>query len=121
VSAAAGDRPTDPPPKRRRRQRGPDRGPQPLSGAMEAVLGKVGGGPRTDTLSAVFGSWPELVGADLAAHTEPIRIDHGVLKVAADHAAWATQMRTRSARTLEQIATLTDYPPERIDVTVRRV
>jgi len=50
-------------------------------------------------VGSVFGRWPEIVGADLAAHTRPDRLTDGELVVIADSTAWATQVRLL-ARTL---------------------
>lgn len=38
-------------------------------------------------------AWPDLVGADTAAHAEPVGIDDGVLSIQCDSTAWATQLR----------------------------
>lgn len=37
--------------------------------------------------------WAEIVGADIAAHAEPLSFDEGVLAVQASSTAWATQLR----------------------------
>jgi predicted nucleic acid-binding Zn ribbon protein len=44
-------------------------------------------------MGSVFGRWPEIVGADLAAHTRPDSFADGELAVIADSTAWATQVR----------------------------
>lgn len=51
------------------------------------------GAPRTDVVAAVFGRWPELVGATVAAHTRPVSLRDRRLLVVADDGAWATQLR----------------------------
>lgn len=53
-------------------------------------------------------SWPELVGADVAAHCEPAGIDEGVLTVQCDSTAWATQLRLMRSEVLTTI--LQRYP-----------
>ena len=40
----------------------------------------------------VFGRWPELVGAEVAAHSTPESFDDGRLVVRTDSTAWATQL-----------------------------
>ncbi|UIJ35570.1 DUF721 domain-containing protein [Allobranchiibius sp. GilTou73] len=42
---------------------------------------------------AVMGRWREIVGDDVAAHSEPVAYTDGVLTVRADSTAWATQLR----------------------------
>ncbi|WP_307864705.1 DciA family protein [Allobranchiibius sp. CTAmp26] len=42
---------------------------------------------------AVMGRWREIVGEDVAAHSEPVAYADGVLTVKADSTAWATQLR----------------------------
>lgn len=46
----------------------------------------------------VHGTWPEIAGEQLAAHTEPVRLHGGVLVVRADSATWATQVRFLAAQ-----------------------
>jgi predicted nucleic acid-binding Zn ribbon protein len=41
----------------------------------------------------VFGRWPELVGAEVAAHSTPESFDDGRLVVRTDSTAWATQLK----------------------------
>ncbi len=42
---------------------------------------------------AVFGRWPELVGAEVASHSTPESFAEGRLVVRTDSTAWATQLR----------------------------
>ena len=42
---------------------------------------------------AVFGRWPELVGAEVADHTTPESFTDGKLVVRTDSTAWATQLK----------------------------
>ncbi len=57
-------------------------------------------------------SWPDLVGADVAAHCEPAGIDEGVLTVQCDSTAWATQLRIMRAEILTTI--LRRYPDAQV-------
>lgn len=41
----------------------------------------------------LLATWPELVGPEVASHTEPVGIEDGVLSVQCDSTAWATQLR----------------------------
>ena len=40
-----------------------------------------------------MGRWAAIVGAEVAAHAEPVAFDDGELVVSADSTAWATQIR----------------------------
>jgi len=40
----------------------------------------------------LFATWPAIVGADVAAHTEPISLIDGALLVRCSSTAWATQL-----------------------------
>lgn len=57
-------------------------------------------------------SWPELVGADIAAHSEPAGIDDGVLTVQCDSTAWATQLRLMRGEIVTTI--LRRYPDAQV-------
>lgn len=49
---------------------------------------------------AVMGRWREIVGEDVAAHSEPVSYEEGVLTIKADSTAWATQLRWMSSTLL---------------------
>jgi predicted nucleic acid-binding Zn ribbon protein len=66
--------------------------PQPLSSALDGLLAEQGWRLAVK-VGSVFGRWDQLVGAEVAAHTRPERFADGELLVAADSAAWATQVR----------------------------
>ena len=83
---------------------GPDpRDPQ-LFGAILGRLVKTRGWQRPAAEARVFGSWEVVVGADLAAHCRPVRLEGGELTVEAESTAWATQLRMLSGKLLAQIA-----------------
>jgi len=46
------------------------------------------------TLAWLSGVWPSITGESLAAHTQPIRFDGGMLEVAADAKAWQQQIES---------------------------
>jgi predicted nucleic acid-binding Zn ribbon protein len=48
-------------------------------------------------------SWPDIVGAESAQHTEPIAIEAGVLTVRCDSTAWRTQMNLMRSRVVANI------------------
>lgn len=66
--------------------------PQPLATAIGGLLDAHGWQQRA-AMGSVFGRWAEIVGPDLAAHTEPDSFADGELAVTADSTAWATQVR----------------------------
>lgn len=76
--------------------------PQPLTAAVGGLLSARGWRQRA-AVAAVFGRWAEVVGADLAAHTRPEAFQDGELVVAADSAAWATQVRLLAPQLLRRL------------------
>ena len=76
--------------------------PQPLSTALDGLLGDQGW--RTAAaIGSMFGRWDQLVGPDVAAHTKPERFNDGELVVIADSAAWATQVRLLTSEVLRRL------------------
>ena len=54
--------------------------PQPLTTAIRGLIGDEGW-QTAAAVGSVFGRWPQIVGADLAAHTRPDRFTDGELLV----------------------------------------
>lgn len=63
--------------------------------------------------SELMVAWPELIGAEVAAHTEPLSVEDGLLTVKCDSTAWAQQLRSMRSAVLEQIALR--HPAARIE------
>ncbi len=103
---------------RRRRWGGADPGPRALHDALDDVVGRLGG-TDADSFSAVLSRWEEIAGTALAEHSRPLRLSGGVLVVAADQPAWATQVRMLSATLLARISEAGAVSPERLEVVVR--
>jgi predicted nucleic acid-binding Zn ribbon protein len=83
---------------------GPDpRDPQ-LFGAVLAKLVKTRGWERPAAEATVFGDWAKVVGADVAEHCRPVKLENGELTIEAESTAWATQLRLLAARLLAGIA-----------------
>jgi predicted nucleic acid-binding Zn ribbon protein len=78
--------------------------PTPLRAALTGLL-KDQGWQASAAVGSVFGRWPEIVGADLAAHTRPDRLDGGELVVIADSTAWATQVRLLAGTLIRRLNT----------------
>jgi predicted nucleic acid-binding Zn ribbon protein len=70
-------------------------------------------------MELVFARWEELVGAELAAHSQPMRLQDSTLVVGADHPAWATRARMDSEAIVSRARQLGDTTIERIEVVVR--
>ena len=96
--------PASPPRARQPQQRGRARrdDPQPLSTALDGLL-RDQGWRLAAAVGSVFGRWDQLVGPDVAAHTRPERFTDGELVVAADSAAWATQVRLLAATLVRRL------------------
>jgi predicted nucleic acid-binding Zn ribbon protein len=71
-------------------------------------------------MELVFTRWEELVGAELAGHLRPMRLEKDTLVVGADHAAWATRARMESATILNRARQLGETSIERLEVVVQR-
>ncbi len=52
----------------------------------------------------LLASWPEIVGAETAAHAVPLSIEEGILTVRCDSTAWAQQLRTMRSAVAVRIA-----------------
>jgi predicted nucleic acid-binding Zn ribbon protein len=83
---------------------GPDaRDPQPL-GRVARDLAKKRGWSAHVAEGTVLGQWPAVVGRQIADHATPVGLSDGVLSVAAESTAWATQLRMVQAQVLAKIA-----------------
>jgi predicted nucleic acid-binding Zn ribbon protein len=83
---------------------GPDsRDPQTLAAAT-SDLSKTRGWSARVAEGSVFGQWATVVGEQIAEHAEPTVLRDGVLTVAAESTAWATQLRLVQAQLLAKIA-----------------
>ena len=83
---------------------GPDpRDPQPFGTVLERMM-KARGWQQPAAEATVFGEWERVVGADVAAHCRPIKLEDGELTVEAESTAWATQLRMLAGRLLARIA-----------------
>ncbi|MEU1995244.1 DUF721 family protein [Nocardia gamkensis] len=82
---------------------GPDeRDPQPLS-RLTGSIAKNRGWSTKVAEGMVFGRWAGVVGEDIAAHATPITLKDGVLSIAAESTAWATQLRMLQGQILAKI------------------
>jgi predicted nucleic acid-binding Zn ribbon protein len=77
-------------------------GPRPLSESLDRVTRRIGA-PRATVLAEVFNRWEQVVGPEVAAHAEPASLRNGVLVIAVDQPAWATQLRFLGADLLARV------------------
>jgi predicted nucleic acid-binding Zn ribbon protein len=103
--------------KRRRRSSGAsrysgarpdDRDPTVIGAILGKALPELGWiGPLAT--ARLLGQWDTVVGADIAAHCQPVSLTDGDLKVTAESTAWATQLRLMAPRILAKITA--ELPP----------
>ncbi|WP_153040043.1 DciA family protein [Actinoplanes sp. TFC3] len=83
---------------------GPDpRDPQLFGAVLERIM-RQRGWQKPAAEATVFGAWEKVVGADIAKHSNPVKLEGGVLTVEAESTAWATQLRLLAAKLLKSIA-----------------
>jgi predicted nucleic acid-binding Zn ribbon protein len=83
---------------------GPDRrDPQPFSEVL-AKLVKARGWERPAAEATLFARWEQVVGAEIADHCHPVKLDGGELTIEATSTSWATQLRLLAGSILKKIA-----------------
>ncbi|BCJ59414.1 DciA family protein [Micromonospora endophytica] len=83
---------------------GPDpRDPQLLGAVLDRLV-KARGWQQPAAEATVFGAWERVVGAEVAQHSRPVKLENGELTVEARSTAWATQLRLLAGSLLKQIA-----------------
>jgi predicted nucleic acid-binding Zn ribbon protein len=75
-----------------------ERDPAPLGTAVDRLVSDNGWSTEV-SVHTVLGRWAQIVGPDVALHCKPVSYAEGVVAVAADSTAWATQL-TLLARTV---------------------
>lgn len=83
-----------------------ERDPKKLSELLDRTAKRLGG-PSSGTSSAVFARWEQVVGPDIAGHARPVSLHRGILVLAVDHPAWATQLRYMTSDILTRISEAT--------------
>jgi len=68
-----------------------DSGPQPLSKILPDVLRRCGLEDRLEERSPLQ-RWREIVGEEIAAHSQAVDLRDGVLVLEADHGAWRQEV-----------------------------
>lgn len=83
---------------------GPDpRDPQPFKAALAKLINDRGW-QRPAAEATLFGRWEQVVGAELAQHCRPVKLEGGELTVQAVSTAWATQLRLLAGSMIKQIS-----------------
>jgi predicted nucleic acid-binding Zn ribbon protein len=91
--------------------------------ADSATTGQTPGQPTSQPASQmgnVFGRWAEAVGAAVAAHVKPVKLDGTKLIVEVDDPAWATQLRFLEATMKQRLLEVAGASVETIEARVRR-
>lgn len=76
--------------------------PQPIGGLIAGYMAERGW-DRPLAEARVFADWASLVGQDIAAHSTPIALQDGELRVSAESTAWATQLRLLAPTVLSRL------------------
>ncbi len=102
--------------------------PIPLGDSLQSVVRGLrpptsSGAPTVPAtaLGAVFGRWEEAVGAAVAAHVQPVKLDGTTLVVLVDDPAWATQLKFLEGTLRERLLEAAGARIERIEVRVGRL
>jgi predicted nucleic acid-binding Zn ribbon protein len=101
--------------------------PVPLAESLAGVVRALRDEERTGNVGAgvaaiggVFGRWEEAVGAAVAAHVQPLKLDGTTLVVEVDDPAWATQLRFLEATLRARLAEVAGAEIDKVEVRVRR-
>jgi predicted nucleic acid-binding Zn ribbon protein len=103
------------------------REPVPLSDSLSAVLRSLRppdapSGPQATAavMGDVFGLWEQAVGAAVAAHVQPVKLQGTNLVVEVDDPAWATQLRFLERTMRERLLEIAGADIQTVEVRVRR-
>lgn len=93
--------------------------PIPISHSLDGVVRSLRG-PDRRQVSGLFGRWAEAVGAHVAEHVRPVKLDEGVLVVQVDDPAWATQVQFLTGDIIERLDAIAGVRVDRVEVRVDR-
>lgn len=71
-------------------------------------------------MGGVFGRWEEAVGAAVALHVQPVKLDGTTLVVKVDDPGWATQLKFLEVTMKERLLLVAGATIDRIEVRVAR-
>lgn len=63
----------------------------------------------------ILACWPEVVGEEIAARTQAVKVDKGVLFVHVDHGAWMQELHFMERQIIERLK------EKKPDVTIRKI
>lgn len=66
--------------------------PAPVHQLVPGLMKKLGLEQRLQQ-SQVFYLWPDIVGADVARHAQPVSLRNGYLTIAVDHPIWLNELK----------------------------
>lgn len=69
---------------------------------LPTVLKSIGLGQRLKE-QEILGIWAQVVGEEVAARTQPLRVDRGVLYVRVDHSAWLQELHFMEKEILKKL------------------
>jgi predicted nucleic acid-binding Zn ribbon protein len=96
-------------------------GPTALAGELARLTRRPGWSERLGA-ARVAAAWADIVGDELTAHCEPVRLAGRVLTVRAESPAWATQLRYLTTQLIERSdAALGPGSVREVNVTVGRL
>jgi predicted nucleic acid-binding Zn ribbon protein len=78
---------------------GRDSEPRPIGEALDRLVRSMGV-PSVGALEKIFGNWPDVVGAEVAEHSKPVKLDGNRLTVEVADPAWASQLRWMTSEVL---------------------
>ena len=76
--------------------------------------------PSAAAMGGVFGRWEEAVGAAVAAHVQPVKLDGTTLVVKVDDPAWATQLKFLEGTLRKRLLEVAGATIEKLEVRVAR-
>ncbi|GAB3562643.1 DciA family protein [Spelaeicoccus albus] len=79
-----------------------DRDPQSVTSVLGRMVAERGWETSVN-VGAVLGRWPQIVGPQVADHCVPAEFESGVLTLAADSSAWATQLKLMEQKLRERL------------------
>ncbi len=82
---------------------GAGRDPRGIDAVLDALTVSMGW-TSAMSKSELLVAWPDLVGAEVAAHADPVAVEDGLLTVRCDSTAWAAQLRSMRNVVLARIA-----------------
>ena len=77
-------------------------------------------GASSAAMGGVFGRWEEVVGAAVAAHVQPVKLDGTTLVVKVDDPAWATQLKFLEGTVKQRLLEVAGATVDKLEVRVGR-